>query len=276
MSMPTNTTAFALGDVYFKHCEQLEEFFSRLVRDNAGRFSDGGQEHSTYNGSLIRVHGWLRSLCRLNHACHFQAILSASRSLFEIAVDLTILRFDTRNDCAKLLAWEDSNKFRFAERTVNFAGGNTTDPRVRNATRYISQNRPRIDALRNTYWNGHHPRSRWTGNSLDRDAVLADGFDQRGFAEYYNYRYPEVCWSVHGTGLTGVRHLDESTFPGLAAFGFAESSNFALIAAEQGLALLNAFDLITEHRFKQFIAESAEVRARAWQEHVNRGAVQDD
>lgn len=78
----------------------------------------------------------------------------ASRTLFEIAVDVTIMRADPRNPFEKLRAWEDSAKLKAAEQIArHFASQNkappdTFDPQLR----YIKTDGPRIGALRLQFW----------------------------------------------------------------------------------------------------------------------------
>src|SRR5690606_16925011 len=117
--------------------------------------------------------------------------------------------------------WERSAHLKQAQRIVDKA---PSSPRARAAVSLVQGEANSIKQLRTQYWNGVHPRNRWTGRSLEQDAAAADAHDNRDFAGYYQERYAETCWSVHGTGLAGVRKLDEHVFPALAAFGFAESA----------------------------------------------------
>ena len=266
MTEPKKSEAFALGDAQFAACQRVESFLGTSVRPILERAGPPGPEHDTYNGAIIRVHAWLRSLAKLNHPGDFQPVLAACRAIFEVAVDLTLLNREPTLTCARLLAWEDSAKLHSAQRLKRFLDSQSKVTPAAGAQSIIAylQQQPRVLSLRSQHW-GHdkHP-PRWTGRDLGHDADHADRLKFSGFAEYYNAHYPKICWNVHGSGLAGVRGISEANFPGLTMFGFAASATFALIAAREALALVGRWDSVSEVRFEHLEKELGEIRVAVW------------
>ncbi|HYQ02747.1 MAG TPA: hypothetical protein VER96_28945 [Polyangiaceae bacterium] len=272
MTESKKSEAFALGDAQFAVCQRVEDFLGTSVRPILQRAEPPGPELDTYHGAIIRVHGWLRSVAKLNHPGDFQPVLAASRAIFEVAIDLSLLNRDPTQTCAKLLAWEDSAKLHSAERLKSFcdAHPNQGPPAGTQAILAFLAQRPRVLALRSLHWSHQSHPPRWTGRNLGQDADSADRLSPSGFAEYYNARYPQICWNVHGSGLAGVRGISEENFPGLTMFGFAESANFALIAAREALALVGKWDPVSQVRFEHLEKELSAIRVAVWTSHSSK------
>ncbi len=260
----SSQTAFVLGSTYYSACLLVEEFVRRTVRPIAERANQGTPEHLTYLGALLRVLGWLGSTKKLNDPADFQPILTGSRAVFEIAVDLVLMKHDSSTPCAQLLAWEDSAKLKAAERVQKrYSPGPMPTKHAAQET-FIRTETSRIHALRAKYWGGKHP-ARWTGRHLDVDAYKADTFDSCGFAEYYDERYPQVCWNVHGSGLAGVRNITPDLFPALAGLALIEIAFFSVIGTRAVLQLLDRYDSITQHRYDQLSVELSGNSRAAWE-----------
>lgn len=109
------TDAFAIADACFAKCQVVAKFIDEHVRvpvDTAAARQSNG---SSLQGMLLRVIGWLRSLGKLNHPGDFQAVVSGTRALFEIAVDATLLEGDRATyPVEKLKVWELSAKLKNA------------------------------------------------------------------------------------------------------------------------------------------------------------------
>ncbi len=112
--------AMALGRGSFRTITDLEAFFSETLRPIASRRVSEDRTLVTYEGALVRVHAWLRSLRKLDHPEDFQPILAGTRALFEIAVDLTLLIHDPAATQGRLFAWEQSAKLKAAEATLRY------------------------------------------------------------------------------------------------------------------------------------------------------------
>jgi hypothetical protein len=233
--------------------------------------SDGSAAHNTYHGAIIRVQAWLRALTKLNHPGDFQPAAAASRALFELAVDLTLLHtkqpaFDFR----KMLAWEESAKLGSAERAQRHftARGVDVPPEYEPLIVFIQQQRDRILELRRQTWgNTRHP-SRWTGQSLETDARTAGA----EFADYYALRYAQICWNTHGSGLVAVRMISEENFPAFTGLAFDDAARFGAIAAQQALQLFGRFDAAAAEAFEQLREDIGDHAARILEGHRVSGA----
>lgn len=198
---------------------------------------------------LTRVHAWLHSVAKLGSPADLQAFSAASRSVFETAVDMVLIQHQEKQSVAKLLAWERSSKLRYAERRS--AHGDEPD-----ALEFIKRHRKAVLDLRTETW-GLDRRGkpispdRWTGRHLGDDAKLAEGFCNAGFTKFYALRYTQACWYVHGSGVLGFLEVPDQMFPELCALALHDLCVFGQICAEYSLRLVNAFDEISEERFRQ-------------------------
>lgn len=174
---------------------------------------------------------------KLTHPGDFQAVTAGARALFEGAVDVTLMHFDgANNGPEKMDAWEQSAKLKHAETAAEYltSSGRQPDSAEQMMVSYATRERPRIEKLRATYWPNHkgkHP-PRWTGRDLSQDAEAADKHLREGFVDFYRLRYPQLCWNVHGSGLTGVANIRAEVIPYIGGQAAAESANFARVVAE--------------------------------------------
>lgn len=269
MTAPKTSKAFALANAYFAGCQLVEGFLGTSVRPIIKRASETAPEFEACHGAIIRLHAWFRSLSKLDAPGDFQAVLSASRAVFEIAVDLTLLHRDPRVTVEMLVAWEESSKLAAARRLRQFCDsrpGSKKPAGAKPILAYLNQEQ-RVLGLRSRHWGRTKHPQRWTGRDLGRDAEEADRFSPSGFAEYYCSRYTQVCWNVHGSGLAGVRRIPESRFPALTMFGFEESARFAIVAAREALHLVGKWDGISAARFERLAEEMKNARVDAWVSH---------
>jgi hypothetical protein len=226
--------------------------------DDKAASKEATEAHRQFHGVFLRTLAWMHTLTKLNEPVDFQAVVVASRALFEIAVDTVLMLRDPKaNPAEKMIAWEDSAKLKSATRAVEFfarAGHAVSEPCVPMQD-YVKKHAARIERLRATYWpgkngKGRHP-DRWTGRHLGEDAAAADALLPSGdFTEFYATVYPARCWNTHGSGLAGVRHLDSAEFPGVSALAFGDCATFALLVAEEGLRAMALWSEVVEREFK--------------------------
>lgn len=275
--MTTQSAAFAHGDAFFAECNLVNGFIDTSVRPIVERTLDKtSPEHLTYLGALLRVSAWLRSLAKLNHPGDFQAVVSGSRALFEIAVDLALLQFDSATHSHEMiLAWEQSAKLKHAEGVERFyrKAGKQVPSDFQEVSNFVARQGPAIQSQRVRLWphkNGKHPE-RWTGHDLRHDASQADkaapygfvsGLNANSFEEFYTKRFAHLCWNTHGSGLAGVRFVPEDDFPAVSALGFAESAQLAFLCADLLLRLFGKHDAITEARFAALKQDRLKARAK--------------
>ena len=231
----------ALHRAQFLDCRCVHEFLNVQMRPRIVLAAGGEESEDAFYGLFLRVLAWMRSLWKLDEPGDFQAIAVASRTLFEIAVDVTIMHFDAAaNPPAKLDAWEVSAKLKAAERIRRFLareGCTLSEKDFNPQLTYLSTQEQRIKALRTRWWprKDHKPEhaERWTQRNLPDDADRATELYRAGeFDEYYATRYSHSCWNTHGSGLAGVRGISAKEFPGLAAGALGECAQFALMATE--------------------------------------------
>lgn len=229
----------------FLDCRRVHEFLNVRMRPRIAYAAGSAESRDAFFGLYLRVLAWLRTLWKLDEPGDFQAVTVASRTLFEIAVDLTIMHFDAKaNPPAKMDAWEDSAKLKAARRVRTFVdrpGSTESETDYRPFLTFLSKNEQRVKALRLRWWppkqgKKSEPPERWTGRNLSDDAAKATDLYRAGkFDAYYARRYSQNCWNTHGSGLAGVRGVPAEDFPALASLAFSECAQYALIAAEMAL-----------------------------------------
>jgi hypothetical protein len=263
-------TPFALAEAAYRGCELVHEFLERRVhpRLNEGLASTAAPPlGSTYVGVFLRAQAWMCSIKKLNQPVDFQALAVASRSLFEVAVDSTLLHLDAANPPQKMLAWEDGVRLKTARRAVDYfkSRGLEIPLQYQPMNEFVVTHQSRINGILATYWLDKHKHPytppRWTGRPLDQDAVAADRLHPPGrFEEYYETTNSQRNWHVHGSGLAGIRTLKQEEFPGLSAVAFHDCSRFALVAAEMHLRHFGLWDHEVEGEFRQHREHAALVR----------------
>jgi hypothetical protein len=201
----------------------------------------------------------MHTLSKLDEPADYQAAVVATRTLFEIAVDMTLIHFDPNgHPIAKLVAWEDSAKLKAALKIRDFFTGRGQVPSAEHdgPVWYINSHSARVQALRVQYWpgrngNGHHP-PRWTDRNLDDDASEATRlFPEGQFEEFYDTRYQQLCWMVHGSGILGLRFLPPEEFPALSALALRDCARFSLLASEVALRRLALWNEATVAEFDE-------------------------
>ncbi|TMB13549.1 MAG: hypothetical protein E6J65_25145 [Deltaproteobacteria bacterium] len=115
-------TAFATADAYFNECTLLHQYLIERVRPRVQQVATGSTE--PFYEMLIRTISWLRTLSKLKEPPDFQGVVAANLTVFEIAVDATLMHFDERPYPPQmLLAWEDSAKLKAALKVRDFYSG---------------------------------------------------------------------------------------------------------------------------------------------------------
>jgi hypothetical protein len=248
-TQPTLGDPFALADAHHFGCRVVADFIDQQVRPRIDAAAAADPTLMHLAGILLRVVGWLRTIQKLNEPADFQAAAAGARTIFEISIDLTLLEFDkTQHTFEKLHAWERSAKFRHAAAVARHYDGKPgpLPGEVATMIGFAKRWAPAIEADRVRRWpdkkgKGRHP-DRWTGHDLRHDAIEADKLAHRGFVEFYASRYQQICWYVHGSGLTGVANINEEMFPALTLIAFDAIGQFAIVAAEMAVRLAGHWD----------------------------------
>lgn len=193
-------------------------------------------------GQFMRVATWSFTLKRLDEPADFQAVAAAARGMLESTIDIVLLLEDNADVVERFEIWELSAKLKHGEALVRHygqAGREEQGP----VFRFVEENRDRINAARLKFdWvetrPGKAPRprhpARWTDRDLGTDAKVAQerqpevtGFR---FSDYYETKYRELCWHVHGAGFV-ARAIGQDDFPALAGLTLPGCMDLAVCAA---------------------------------------------
>jgi len=237
MHQKINKFPFVWADITHSDCQLVENFVDRIRNGIFSVWLNKDDAYVVYHGTLLRIVSHLRSLSKMNHPSDFQAISAASRALFEINVDIVLLTLDSLNHpISKISFWEESAKLDRADKMVDFYAKNSTLIRpnfYQENVDFINLKGANIRSQRKTDKNGKKIHTaRWTGRDLRNDAIIADGYGNFKFEEFYVLRHSPLCWNTHGSGLAGVRFISEENFPAISAIAFNESARFALKSAQ--------------------------------------------
>lgn len=204
---------------------------------------------------LARAVEWCASITRLHEPADVQAVTAATRTLYEMAVDLTLLRADPYNAAEKVRAWEESAKLKEIDRIAGFYAKRRRSPPVERviAQAQDAELRERVQRDRDRFWpskksgKGLHP-SRWTGNDLLTDAIAADEatpielentIPSHSFESFYVTSHANACWSLHGSGTLAVRRPAAERIQDCVT----ALSDCAVFAAQIGQLALHSFGL---------------------------------
>jgi len=161
--------------------------------------------------SYYRMLLWLRSLAKLDYPDHFQTVLNAVRSLFELLVDLKLLAKDPTLS-GKYHAFPFVTRFVAAKKYINHLDNDPTysrpsRPDIRRTFITDAANQTKFNDLRRQHW----------GVNTNGDLITPDHWSNLdlasrtrilGPAELRRYRdiYSQCSWYVHSgsAGIAGV------------------------------------------------------------------------
>jgi hypothetical protein len=235
-------------------CRQILAFIHRdaLPAVEQGLELDNDIVRSTYFGYLLRVMGWLSSLDRLDRPDDYQAIAACARSMFEIAVDLTLLQHDPGSTAQRLLDWERSAKLKHAaERSSVFENDPDFAQIVAADRKHVAKWRDAVEKARANWGSSptQHPRQRWTGRHLSQDAETCDRVASTQYVSAYLVRFAPLCWNTHGSGFAAVRGASLATLHRMICSALEDALFWARDAVRGVLILLDAFDEPTAAKF---------------------------
>jgi len=256
----------ALVRALYAEAQAVARFIDENVRALVDARVPGIPYGVVFQGQLLRAIAWLRSIAKLDHPADFQAVTAGARTIFEGAVDVTLMHFDpAANGPERMDAWEESAKLKHAQTAADYiaAVGRQPTEAEQHMLTFIKNKKDGIEKLRRTLWpnrKGKHP-PRWTGRDLGRDAEEAEKLLVDGFEEFYRLRYPELCWNVHGSGLSGIANIRTEAIPYIGGRAAAEAARFARVVAEVVAKHMGCWD---EERFRKLPQQVNEARAVAY------------
>jgi hypothetical protein len=260
-------TLHALGSAYYAGCVIVLRFVGEFVMPIVERETTivaGGQTFPHPHFARLacramteRLHAWLLTLQKLKGPADFQAVATAGRALFEMAVDLTLVKFEEGGSFYKMQAWHLDTKLRWAKRKVE--NGIDKDG---SAADFVARESKRAAEMLDKHWGTpdlkkRRKKDRWTGRDLFVDSKKAEGYSPSGFVDYYAERYQMACWQVHGSGVIGTMEAPADLIPYVAAISLRDAERFATASSRLILQLLlgDRFDAETESRFEQLATE---------------------
>jgi len=199
----------------------------------------GARQHSDtcFIGTYYRARGNVESLLCLNNIKHFQALAMLARSVFELAVDVRLLKL-VPAAVPKMLKFVDVEKLRVARQVVGFCDSNPSGAKVDSAPfrEFIQKRAANIEGEHALLWPERKRLKHWSGDGLrTTTAMLREPFERMYLCEY-----PQVSWQAH-SGLTGMLNLEKSTFELIATHAFK-------LAAESYCMILET--IITEYKLE--------------------------
>lgn len=214
---------------YFTVIKSLNEFDKKEVRGIVQTLLAPSRRDLCFTGSYYRAVGNVETVLSLKSIRDFQGIAMIARSLFEIALDMTLASQSPDSEI-RILAFADLEKLRAARKIVAFTAANPT-ANVHDATykEYIANNADRIETEAKTLWPTNHANvAHWSGSKMEK---RVEGL-RAPFTQIYAVNYPQLSWYAHA-GVTGVINIEKESFRMLAGVAFT-------VIAEMYMVVLSA------------------------------------
>jgi hypothetical protein len=201
-------------------------------------------------GLYYLAKGWLHTLTKLNEVRDIQAIMTCSRSLIEITVDLILLYKDRSNNTVlKMLHFDRLQKFKAAAELVKYYVnlGQPVPIQYQEIESFYKKKKYRIEKKKRELWPGNTRLQRWSGNNLLTDIKEADRLLSQAIKdelrvsleEFHETEYRRLHWFVHGSGLAGFWNLPATIFHLFCALSFSWSCSLAMICVKIVLTEFN-------------------------------------
>jgi len=212
LSLRIGPDTATLGERLYTVIKSLNEFDKKEVHGVMSGLLAETAKDRCFKGIYLRAKANVESLLSLRYAKDFQAIAMITRSMFELAVDMKLMK-QIPDAELKIATFSEVEKLRAAKMIVAFKSGRqpaSVDTTVQ--ALFIKNNEVRIEAERKAVWGPKAKVSHWSGMSLrERAALLKEPFE-----EVYEVKYPQLSWYTHAAGLTGF-DLKASSYEALAS-----------------------------------------------------------
>ena len=235
-----------MAEAIYKSTIQFEDYFNKEIQPLLLTFSSLSVDYPDKRfdqvtvGTYLRAVQWLRIIAKLNNVDDFQAVLSGTRTVYELLIDLKILekepeRIEAYCASVKVIQYEFFKKF---ENVAKKYPDHVPKHFDQDSRREFLVN-PNIVAIyedAKQKWKENGKSEHWSGKSMPAriEDILCD------IPELFRYRdtYPWLCWYVH-PGATGFVNF---------------SANATALAFIRGHTLLQVFfaemtDIICRRHF---------------------------
>jgi len=213
---------------FFSALTSLNDFDKLEIRNVIRGLLNPTQREICFTANYYRAFANVESILALNHAKHVQGIASATRGLFEIAVDVALID-QVPQGPEKMIALIDVEKMRSAQAIIDFKAANPTaqvDAAI--FQEFIRLEGARITALRDSLWPNRPDVRHWSLLKMPKRVKKLG----QPFNEIYAVEYSRLRWFMH-PGLTGFANLQKESFELMAgiAFNIAVKSYMAVMTA---------------------------------------------
>jgi len=249
------------GDGFYIGAKLVSEYMEKSYHGLLNNIINPSDRERNLLLMYIRAMAWMSSIKVLNKSVHFQAIVSGSRALLEIFVDMSLLSYDkTDSSLLKMKWWEKSAKYKAAETFVNYyqSHGAAVPDEYQSLLDFVTSNKKEIEKKRLELWptknnKPKHPPNRWIGQpTLFEDIkIVGENYgalikEELGMSltEYYRTEYSRMNWMVHGSALTGIREYSTESFHGLCALAYKNCSDLAMLCIK---FIFFDYDFITHY-----------------------------
>jgi hypothetical protein len=211
LSLRIGPDSATFGERLYTVIKSLNEFDKKDISSVLSGLLAETDRDRCFKGIYLRAKANIESLLSLRYAKDFQAIAMITRSLFELAVDLALIK-RIPDAIAKIAAFSEIEKLRAAKMMIAYKTAHPTasvDTTVH--ALFIKNNAAQIDAERKKIWGANAKMKHWSGLNLrDRVVMLGEPFE-----EVYEVKYAQLSWYTHAAGLTGF-DLKASSFEKVA------------------------------------------------------------
>lgn len=211
LSLRIGPDSATFGERLYTVIKSLNAFDKKEIHGVMSTLVAENDRDRCFKGIYLRVKANVESLLALRYVKDFQAIAMIARSLFELVIDISLIKRDS-DAVRKITAFSEAEKLRAAKMIVNFRKAHPSahaDATVQEL--FIKNNQATIEAERTVIWGAKTTVPHWSGLSLrERVELLKDPFE-----EIYEVKYPQLSWYTHAAGLTGF-DLQESSYEKLA------------------------------------------------------------
>jgi hypothetical protein len=199
------------NDAWYDGTKYMHDFAREVMVPVLSKLLKPSEQETAATETYFRMFLLLESIIALNKVRHFQSVDSATRSLFELWLDLEIIARDKTGEAAKLYReFPELERFRVAGQVVKFSDDN---PRALEMD--ISPQRAfHSNPARQKKFGCFKKRAHWTGKGA-RDRAKAIGQEAM-----YIEAYPVLSWHVHA-GATGTSGMSREALERI--FGFSHS-----------------------------------------------------
>jgi hypothetical protein len=211
LSLRIGPDSATLGERLYTVIKSLNEFDKKEIHGVMSGLVAKTDRDRCFRGIYLRAKANVESLLCLRYVKDFQAIAMVTRGLFELAVDMRLIK-EISDAVLKIATFSEVEKLRAAKMIVAYKNAHPSgaiDATV--PAQFIKNNEARIEMARKTVWGPEAKVSHWSGLSLKKRAVLL----KEPFEEVYEVKYPQLSWYTHAAGLTGF-DLQASSYEKLA------------------------------------------------------------